>query len=126
MTEEKRYITLDELKALDDTVREDVWVPEWNAWVKIKSMSEQEATAFFQDCEAHKGDTEYANVRLLAASMESPSIGPKEYAVLKQRNWRAILRLLDQIRELSGLDELAAERAQKNSSTPQVGASSSS
>jgi hypothetical protein len=42
----KKFLNKSEILAMDDLKTEDVFVPEWNAWVKVRSLNASERDHF--------------------------------------------------------------------------------
>jgi hypothetical protein len=114
---EKKALDLAQLLTLDDTVYEDVDVPEWGGVVRLGSMT---ADMVLDWIEGNEGpQKKIAGLRILAGSLigndgQRMGVGPQEEALiqgLKKRNAEVVSRLTRRAMKLNGIGaEAEAER----------------
>lgn len=132
--EEKQYLTATDILDAEDFVTEDVYVPEWGGWLKVKGLSGAERDAYEATIvEQRKGGSiryNLANARaklIIAAVIDDhgrPLFTAKDVKALGKKSALAAQRVFSKARELAGLtdedmDELLgnSEDAQSDSST---------
>ncbi len=66
MATTKKFLTKADILAKDDLVTEDVFVPEWDAWVKVRTLNASERDSFEAGTVVRNGKkitTNLANIR---------------------------------------------------------------
>lgn len=112
--EDARFKGRDFILGVDDAITEEVHVPEWQTWVRVKAMSGAERDAYEQDILVGKGrnrDVNLVNARakLIARSVVDQN-GERMFAEgdvkkLGAKSAAAIQRVYDVASRLSGLSE---------------------
>lgn len=123
-------LTKADLLSIVDTTVEDVWVPEWQTTVKVKSLTAAERDAFEASSLSGQGRNREVNLqnvraRLLVRAIVDDSgariFGDLDAMELGQKNASALDRLFAVASRLSGLGADDVERLAKNSESDQSG-----
>jgi hypothetical protein len=106
-------------EALQASVVPEEWVavPEWGegAEVFVRGLTPAELMAVNGGKVVNTDDRSDTNALLLAAGVREPKLTVAQWKLAEQKLATPYLRVLQVVRRLSGLDENAAEDAQKNS-----------
>lgn len=117
MSEDRKYLIPSEIMSADDLQPEDVHVPEWGGYVKLRPLTAAEALQF---TDAAKKDKENSNLRILVMSAITPEGSPlftlADVKQLQQKSLRAIMRIQRAALRLNGLkeEEVAKEEAKND------------
>ncbi len=65
----KKYLTKAEILAKDDLKTEDVFVPEWDAWVKVRTLNASERDHFESSTVVRKGRSVTTNLENIRARL---------------------------------------------------------
>ena len=69
MATKKNYLTKAEILAKDDLVTEDVFVPEWDAWVKVRTLNASERDHFEASTVTRNGKKVTTNLENIRARL---------------------------------------------------------
>lgn len=124
----KKYLTKAEILAKDDLVTEDVFVPEWDAWVKVRSLQANERDSFEASTVVRNGKkvtTNLANIRarlcLLCIVDEDGNrvFQDEDTYPLGGKSAAALDRIFTVAQRLNGLRDEDVDELAKNSSADQ-------
>ena len=126
-----QFLDKNAILAQNDIVTEDLYIPEWGAWVKIKTMSAAERDYFEASTIARDGKKMQINMQGIRARLCALCLvdeagnrifsNEDEYA-LGTKNAAALDRIFTAIQRLNGLREEDVEALVKNSDGGQRGA----
>lgn len=129
------FLTRDQILAVDDTLYEEVLVPEWGGKVLVKSLTgverdRIEATIVQQNGRSTRMDLTNVRAKFTAWSVVDPETHKRLFAdedilALGKKSAAALQRVFDVVQRLSGLSNEDLEEMTKNSSNGQNGASGS-
>ncbi len=130
---EKKYLTGDDVLAAKDMQPVDVPVPEWGGTVCVRPLASWEQDQWdILVAEAKEDDKTMPDLfRARFAQMGlchpdgSPLLTAAQLKALSQKSVAPINRVCRKIREISGMEEGAVERAEKNSGSAPAGNSGS-
>lgn len=124
----------DQIFALDDTRREDVWMPEWDCWVLLQGLTGAGRDGYEASILVGKGSNQTINARnarakliVLCAIKEdgSPLFTKEQIEGLGKKSGVAVQRLFDVARKLSGLSDEDMEELTEAFAPAQNGAGTS-
>lgn len=124
----KQFLGRDAVFATADVPEREVFIPEWNGWVKVRGMTGLERDEFEADIMTGKGKNRQVNVRNLRAKLVARTVVNEEgervfteadIPKLGNKSAAALERIVDVARELSGLTEQDEEELLKNSENGQ-------
>lgn len=116
-TKKRQYATREAVLGAHDLPSEDVWVPEWNALVRIQCMSAMERDEYDASVEYDEdGQPDLIGIRakLVAITARDPETGarifkPEDVPALGRKSSVALDRLWKVSRRLSALDQIHVE-----------------
>lgn len=127
----KSFVTsLRDIIGIDDQQREEVYVPEWNAWFLVQSLTGAERDAFEASIVEGRGRKRDVNIRnlrakLIVRSVVTPDGGrvfsDADVEALGAKNAAALDRLFSVAQRLSGLSDNDVEDLAGNSEGGQSG-----
>jgi len=118
-----QFLSKDAILAADDLQVEDVQVPEWGGWVRVRGLSGVERDAFEQEMAKRKGKDVQMNLRNIRARLAQLTVvdeGGKrlfthqDIEALGNKSARALERVFSQAMKLSGLSETDVEELAEN------------
>lgn len=113
---------------VSDIQTEEVHVPEWQTWVRVRGLTAAERDDFEQSCVVGKGKNKDVSVRDLRAKLVVRSLvdgdgarlfGDGDYLMLGQKSAAAVDRIYDVAARLSGISETDEEELLGNSTPGQ-------
>lgn len=122
----RSYLSKDAIISVNDAVFEDVHVPEWGGWVRVKGLTARERSVLENE---HTETVSNGNVvrnkvspsyRAALCAMcivnenGNPLFGQADIVSLGSKNGRALERVFDVARKLSGIGADNVEEAAKN------------
>lgn len=116
-------LTRDDILSVDDKVFEDIEVPEWGGTVRVRGMSGQqrddyEASIIQQNGNDRKVNLSNARAKLVARCLVDESgallFATDDVRALGRKSARALERVFDKARELSGMSEQDVENLAEN------------
>ncbi len=113
-TRNGHILSLDELLGKDDLPEEVVFVPEWDASVRIKAMTKGKVFDLREQSMPsgpESMDERRFELLLLVHGVVEPELSPDHVGVLQQKNNAAIDTILKAILRLNGMDAEAENRA---------------
>ena len=133
---DKRFASnADEILNLDDTVYEEVYVPQWDRWFLLRSLSGAERDAYEQSLirgEGKKRQMNFDNMRaklvarcVVHQETKHPLFSTRQIGELGQKNAAALEILFEAARKLSGLSDEDVEELEGNSVADQNGSHTS-
>jgi hypothetical protein len=108
----------------DDLVTKEVHIPEWNATVRVKSLTGAERDEFEASITSIKGDKANTNLRGMRAKLAiaccvdadgKPLFKSSDLQALAGKSARALSRIFDVAAELNGLSKSDVEELTGNS-----------
>lgn len=114
----------------DDMTVERVFIPEWDKYVNVRTLSAQERDEFENSLTDEDGNTVLVNTRAKLAVLSVVNdegarvFGPEHMAALGNKNAKAVDRIYKAAARLSGIGRQATEDAVKNSDGDHSGAQS--
>lgn len=116
-------LTRDDILSVDDKVYEDIAVPEWGGEVRVRGMSgaqrdDYEASIIQQNGKDQKVNLANARAKLVARCLVDESgqllFTSEDVRALGRKSARALERVFDKARELSGMSEEDVEKLTEN------------
>lgn len=116
-------LTRDDILSVDDKVFEDIEVPEWGGTVRVRGMSGQqrddyEASIIQQNGNDRKVNLSNARAKLVARCLVDEGgallFTSDDVRALGRKSARALERVFDKARELSGMSEQDVENLAEN------------
>lgn len=116
-------LTRDDILSVDDKVWEDIEVPEWGGSVRVRGMSgtqrdDYEASIIQQNGNDRKVNLSNARAKLVARCLIDESgallFSSDDVRALGRKSARALERVFDKARELSGMSEQDVENLAEN------------
>lgn len=105
---ENRYKSAEEILATEDTTTDDVFVPEWQSWVKVRGITKRQQIDIRNSSMVEgEPDAEKAQMGLWLAAVVQPQFNESQIAALFEKNAGAVDRVLSRVLELSGMKEEA-------------------
>jgi hypothetical protein len=124
---ERVYGTEEMVLALDDSLREDVWIPEWDVWMQVRGLTGTERDAWEASITNMEGRRTRMNLqnfraKLVARTVVKPGTNDPVFhnpVLLGQKSASALQRLFEVAQKLSRLtDEDVEELTQDFSGDP--------
>ena len=124
----RRFLSKEEIWGVQDTQIEEIWIEEWNSYVRVKSLSAAERDAYENSLLQGKGakkEFNFANARAkLAARAVVDENGKRmftdqEIQRLSQKSASALTKIWDKARELAGMTDEDVEELLGNSGQDQ-------
>lgn len=114
LTPTKKFLTADEIFAADDRDFADVEVPEWKGWIRLRSLSAEEALKFMEQLQDPKTKNQgMVRIIQLCATDESGKLlfaGVDSLQKLRLKNVKVFKKLQDEAMRLIGFaDETPLE-----------------
>jgi len=109
---EKRYLNRDEILKLNDLPVEEVYVPEWDAWVRVRGLTGAERDAFEQSIVETRGKNTRMNLRNIRAKLVALCVvdeqgnrlfSDEDAELLGRKSAAALNRVFEVAQRLSGL-----------------------
>lgn len=125
------YLTIEQIRAVNDHQEVDVPVPEWGGKVRVRSLSTGEKQEFEQGMIKVKGKQRDVNLknlreRLIVKALVQPRMTQTDIQMLSEKNALPVSRIYDVAAALSGLSDDDVESLVGKSETTQENSSSSS
>ncbi len=127
-TEGKTYLGRAALLAAQDIPIEEIEVPEWGTWVRIRALTGAERDTFEGEITRRNGKSIEVNVRNIRARLVAMSMvdetgarifGVQDIEALGEKSAKALDRIFSVAQRLSGLrDEDVQELAENFDTTP--------
>jgi hypothetical protein len=130
----KKFLTKQEILAKDDLVTEDLFVPEWDAWVKVRTINASERDWFESTVAQRNGKKITTNVQNIRARLcllclvgedGERLFREEDEFPLGGKSASALDRIFTVAQRLNGLSEADVDELAKNSSAGQPDASPS-
>jgi len=131
----KHFLNIAEIFATPKVVTEDVFVPQWNGWVRVKGLTAAERDAFEESLIKRKGKNQEINrqnvrARLIARTVVNPETGKLMFRDMHAEQLGQLLAgpmdlLFDTAQRLSGFRDEDIEDLGKPSEETSDGDSSS-
>ena len=121
---DKVFFGREDLLKIVDLQTEDVWVPEWNSWVRVRGLNGAERDQFESSVVEMHGKkvvvkSENMRAKLVALCVVDESGGrlfsDRDVEALGQKSASALQRVFEVAQRLSGLTEADVEELEKNS-----------
>ena len=135
MTDKRYADSAEDILNLEDRVYKEVYVPQWDRWFVLCSLTGAERDAYEQSLvrgEGKKRQMNFDNMRakLVARSVVHPEtkqtlFSTRQIGELGQKNAAALEVLFEAARKLSGLSDEDVEELEGNSETDQNGSHTS-
>lgn len=135
MTDKRFANSAEEILSLDDQAYEEVYVPQWDMWFLLRSLTGAERDAYEQSLvkgEGKKRTMNFDNMRaklvarcVVHQETKQPLFSTRQIGELGQKNAAALEVLFDAARKLSGLSDEDVEELEGNSATDQNGSHTS-
>ncbi len=120
---EKRFLTREEILQVQDLPVEDVHVPEWGGWVRVRGLTAEERDRL--EASILEGQGKHTRVKMenVRAKLVAMTVVDEEgnrlftdedVAALAKKSATAMQRVFDVAMRLSGLTEEAMEELAKN------------
>jgi hypothetical protein len=114
IAEAPRFLSIDEVLGAQDRPTRNVEMPEWGGTVEVQALS----LGAFQDAQEAatvngEVDEPRLAVELIVRGVVQPQLTPEHAAALKDKSISAVMRLMLQIAELSGVTEEALKKAER-------------
>lgn len=125
---EKKFLGRDAVLTKQDVPERDVYVPEWDGWVKVRGLTAKQRDEFEKSIMVGKGRSREVNVLNLRAKLAArtvvgedgqPLFAEADVPALSEKSASAIERIVDVALELSGMTEADQEELLKNSGSGQ-------
>jgi len=109
---EERYLNRDEILKLNDLPVEEVYVPEWDAWVRVRGLTGAERDAFEQSIVETRGKNTRMNLRNIRAKLVALCVvdeqgnrlfSDEDAELLGRKSAAALNRVFEVAQRLSGL-----------------------
>jgi len=104
--EQKRYLSASDIMDAKDIETVDVDIPEWGGFVRLRTLSGEDAVRFV---ELVKNDPTGAALKIVALSAVDDSgnqlFTHEQVELLKRKSMKAIMRLQKEAMRLNGLSE---------------------
>lgn len=122
----KTFLTKEQIFALDDREQEDVWVPAWKTYVKVRGLTAGERDKYESEMLEGKGKNQVVNLANARAKLivlccideEGKQLFTKqEMTVVATKSAAALEPLFDAARRLSAMTEQDMEELTGNSET---------
>ena len=112
MTTNKRFLSRDEILNIKDLPVEEVYVEEWQAWVRVRGLTGAERDAFEQSIVEQRGKDTRMNLRNIRAKLVAMCVVDEEgnrvfrdedAELLGKKSAAALNRVFEVAQRLSGL-----------------------
>jgi len=110
-----QYGTVEAILAAPDISEEDMFIPEWNCTIRIRSLTKAQQHAIRS--EASRGqknqepNPERVEMLMFLSGVTQPQFSREHYSQLLNKNTGVIDRVIQKIAKLSGADPKAVEEA---------------
>lgn len=120
---EKRYLNRDEILKLNDLPVEEVYVPEWDAWVRVRGLTGAERDRFEQSIVEQRGKATRMNLRNIRAKLVALTVvdeqgnrvfSDEDAEALGRKSASALNRVFEVAQRLSGLRQEDVEELAGN------------
>lgn len=124
MSEQKRFLDKAAIFGVRDIVTEDVFVPEWDAWVKVKVMTASERDHFEASTVTREGKKTRLNMQGIRARLcilcmvdeaGNRMFSDEDEYALGTKSGAALDRVFTAAQRLNGLSDVDVELLAKNS-----------
>lgn len=131
MSEQKRFLDKAAILGVRDIVTEDVWVPEWDAWVKVKVMTASERDHFEASTVTREGKQTTLNMQGIRARLcvlclvdeaGNRMFSDEDEYALGTKSGAALDRIFAAAQRVNGLRDEDVEALAKNSAGDRHGA----
>ena len=111
--EQRRIISLPELMIINDLPEEEVFIPQWNAYVRIRAFTKKKQLEL-RKAATRNGeiDEQLLETLMVVHGVVEPQLTQEHVGLLLERNAGAVDTILRAILRLSGLDGEAVKRAE--------------
>ena len=108
----KRFLSRDDILQINDLLTEEVYVPEWGAWIRVRALTGAERDAFEQSIVEQRGKDTRMNLRNIRAKLVAMCVVDEEgnrvfrdedAELLGKKSAAALNRLFEVAQRLSGL-----------------------
>lgn len=119
-----KFLNRDDILGAQDLPTEDVHVPEWGGWVRVRGLTGAERDAFEAEIIQTRGRETHVNLRNIRAKLVARTIvdeegkrifGDADIHALGEKSARALQRVFEVAQRLSGLTDQDVEELAKNS-----------
>lgn len=126
--DERKYLSRDDVFAVDDRVTEEVHVPEWGGWLRVRSLSGAERDALEQSMIVMRGKERETNLtafrqKLVARTVVSGDgkrmFSDADVAALGQKSSSALDKVASVAIRVSKMTQEDVEELTKNSESGQ-------
>lgn len=101
---EKNFGSIEHIQKQKDLPTKDLFVPEWNCWVQIQAVSNEEyMTAVMAAMEGDSLNTKRMQIAMVIESMRKPRLDLNAHGWLPKKSAGVVSRLFNDIQALSGL-----------------------
>lgn len=128
MSDQRIYLDRSAIFAIPDLQTEDVYIPEWGAYVRVRGLTARERDEWEDSCLTQKGKNTTINVRNLRTKLVVRTVvdadGKRVFSngdaeALGEKSGAAVDRIYEVATRLSGVSERDAEELAGNSGTGQ-------
>lgn len=123
---EGRYLSAEEILAIDDIKTESIYIPEWESAVRVRGLSGAQRDEFEMTLTQGKGKSREINMRNFRAKLVARSVvdehgnrlfSEDQLLALSQKSSGALQRIVEVANRLSGLSDEDVEELTKNSAS---------
>lgn len=110
---EKKFLSAEEILAIDDIEFVEVWVPEWKTMIILRMLNGEEAIEFTEQIAKDKSAAS-ARMLILSAVQEdrkTPLFTEAHFQALKKKSLKAMIRLQKMALKINGFNEKELEEA---------------
>lgn len=128
MSDQRIYLDRSAILAIPDLQTEDLFIPEWGAYVRVRGLTARERDEWEDSCLTQKGKNTTINVRNLRTKLVVRTVvdedGQRIFSngdaeALGEKSGAAVDRIYEVATRLSGVSERDAEELAGNSGTGQ-------
>lgn len=119
-----RWATAEDILATNDLVIKPLFIPQWNTWVNVRSMSGEERDLFEKNMIVQKGRRQEVNLANLRARLcarvlvrqdgKTPLFTYMQVEALGKKNAAALQLVFTLAQQLSGFDQQAIDELTEN------------
>lgn len=117
ITKNSEPLSIEQIMEADDITEEDVPVPQWGGFVRIRSISEREMKRIRTEAKSANEEGELSedalHRALITHSMIAPAVTDEDYERLLEKSSAAFMTILKAIMKNSGLTNLALKEEEK-------------
>jgi len=121
------FLTLDQIREVNDVQAEELDIPEWGGKVLVKAVSVEfglQLLSMMQGEDGKVGEESAMKVSLLFG-VDTPKFSEADWDWVKKKSLGALMKITQAFMRLNGFDAAGLKEARKNSSATGEGDSSS-